>query len=461
MVKSITDNYRWLEQDDSTVLDWEKAQEALSVNYLDSLPQFTQLQKRFTQLWKHEDKSIPTKVIDGDRIFFFAKGEDDEKWIYYTQKDAQSEPEILINPNEWDPTLTLAGTYPSRDGKLLAYGVDSSGNEDPRIRILDVENKQLLPDVLLGWKQGSISWFPDNTGFYYSARPLKGDVPDGEEHYWQSSYSHILGTPANHDKKVFGHDTVKEYFHGVFITEDGKYVIYYRNKFYKNEIWFRPIDQTELIPITTGFEVDHNIAFIDDTIIITTDREAPNYQVFKTTIVNPTRENWQPLIPETLDRLEYLAPMNKALYAIYSHNAYTLIKIFDMDGNLIRELQLPTLGSADVSGRWNDRDIYLSFSSFAYPPTIFTYDSDLDSLTQYYRPPIDINYGDVIAEQIWYPSLDGTRISMFLIHRKNLGLNGQNPTLLTGYGGFMVSMNPYFSTVNLVMADAGARYSNT
>ncbi|TKJ38373.1 S9 family peptidase [candidate division LCP-89 bacterium B3_LCP] len=454
----ITDNYRWLEDaEDPQVIAWTEAQELLTHSIIDPLPQREYLVERFNELWRYDDESVPRKVIDGERIFVWTKKKDDEKWVFNTKVNEAAEMQVLLDPNTWDPTETLGGTSPSRDGKLLAYGVAHGGDENPVYRIMNVETSDLLADTLLGWKQRVTSWLPDNSGFYYSAKPLKGEVPEGEEEYWPAAYLHILGTPADEDVKVFSHDEVKEYWHSVSISEDGKYEIYYRSLFNKNEVFFKPVNSDEpLITLTEGFDAKYSVDFIEDKILIKTDLDAPMNKAFITDVDKPERANWREFLPESEnDKLEYISGIAGKVYTVYQHNAHTVVKIYDLEGNYIRDLCFPTIGVGSVSGYWSKPDIWVSFSSFTYPSTTFKYDFDCDSLVVYRKYPVEINVEDYTAEQVWYNSKDGTPVSMFLVHSKDIKKDGNNPALLYGYGGFNISLRPRFSTSYVVWLEMG------
>lgn len=455
----LIDNYQWLENgDDTKVKEWTEKQEELTRSIIDSLPQREFLIKRFNELWRYDDESVPWRVLNGERIFFSSKKKDDEKWIYNTKENENAEPVELINPNKWDAVETLHGVSSSRDGKYLAFGKARGGDENPVVSVMEVATKKVLSDSLKGWKQYVSSWMPDNSGFYYMAKPLKGEAPEGEENYWHSVYFHKLGTPANQDKKVFCHDKVKEYFHSVYVTEDGKYEVYNRSLFNKNEVYYKKLGSDDpLIPIATGFDAQYSVTFIEDKIFIKTDSEAPLNMVYVTEVDKPEKDNWRVFIPESKeDKLSYITGVAGHIYVVYQHNAYTQVKSYTLDGKYIRDLPFPTIGTSGISGYWSRDDIWVWFSSFTYPSTTFKYDFDNDSLKIYKKFPLDIDVENYTAEQIWYKSKDGTPVSMFLVHRKDIKKDGSNPVLLTGYGGFNVSRRPYFSTTYVVLLEAGA-----
>jgi prolyl oligopeptidase len=453
----IIDNYRWLENGKgSKVKEWTEVQEKFTRSILDKLPQRLWLIERLNQLQRYDDKSAPLRALNGERIFLRTKKKEDEHWVYNT-KENESAPSIeLLNPNKWGPTETLDLTSPSRDGKYLAFGKAEGGNENPVIKIIEVSTKKILPDLLKGWRQCEVSWLPDNSGFFYGANPLKGEVPEGEEDYWHSVYYHKLGTPPLEDKKVFYHEKVKEYFHCAHVTEDGKYILFYRSQFSKNEAYFKRAGSDEApTPIVTGFDASYFIDVIVNKFFIKTDLNAPMGKVYITDVDKPGKENWKEFIPETRDNLLYITGIAGRIYAVYSHNAQTRIKIYSLDGEYIRDLPLPTIGSAQIWGYWSKPEIWVNFSSFTHPSTIFKYNFDKNELELYHKPPIDIDVSNYVTEQVWYKSKDGTDVSMFLIHHKDIKRDGNNPTLLTGYGGFNIPLTPSFLTSYVVWLEAG------
>jgi prolyl oligopeptidase len=453
----LKDDYRWLENaQDSLVTTWTEAEEKLTHSLLDNLPQRTWLMERLNELWRYDDESVPHRCLIGDRIFISTKKKDDEKWVYCTMEREGASRVELLNPNKWDPTETLDGAVPSRDGQYVVYGVARGGDENSVYRVMVSSTGELLPDTLRGWKQSVSCWMPDNSGFYYSAKPLKGEVPEGEENYWHAAWYHKLGTPTDQDRKIFSHTGVKEYWHGVSITEDGRWEIYSRSLFNKNEIYYRRTGSNDtLTALATGFDAQYKPEFIGDRIFIHTDLNAPNYKVYLTDTAHPQREAWQEFIPEGKDRLDYISGIAGQLYVSYLHNAHTIVKVYDLDGTYRHDLPFPTLGSGYVSGHWSQPEVWVYFSSFIFPSTTFKYDFDRDSLSLYRKYPVEINVDQFTSEQVWYNSKDGTPVSMFLVYRQDLKKNGKNPVMLTGYGGFNISMTPSFSITRMTWLEAG------
>ncbi len=453
---AVPDPYRPLENyNDPVVQSWLQTEGTISRSILDSLPQRAGLTRRLTELRRYDDEGAPTEVLLSDRIFFKRIKKEWERWAYYMKDGPQAESKLLLDPNQWGSN-TLDLTEPSWDGQYLAYGVSEPGKEDPRITIMEVATGRLLPDSLRGRRQSGISWRPDNKGFFYTCNPLKGEVPEGEEEYWDAVYYHELGTPAAADQKVFYHDSVKEYFHYAYLSEDGQYIFFSRGVFYKNEVYFRKLDGPDaLIPITTDLDAQYSVTEVSGKLVIWTDQNAPRGKVMVADVDQPDRRHWQTLIPEAEDKLEYVSAVAGKLYAVYTHNAYTRIMIYTLEGKYLRDLGLPTLGSAGVWGYWTKPTVWVSFSSYTYPGSIFKYDVKRDELELYHRPPIGIDSSLYLTEQVWFESRDGTKISMFLVHGKGIKKDGGQPTYLTGYGGFNLSQSPYFSSSYVAWLEAG------
>jgi len=458
----IVDNYRWLEDaEDPEVIAWTEEQEKFTHSIIDRCPQKEWIVKRLNELWRYDDESVPRRVLRGERLFYWAKKKEDEKWVYMTRAQEGAEPQVVLDPNQWDETETLHGVAPSRDGKYVAFGKAQGGDENPVIRIMVTETGEILPDQLRGWKQYVNAWLPDNSGFYYACKPLEGEAPEGEHDYWHAAWFHRLGTPAEEDVKVFWHDEVKEYWHGVEVSEEGKYEFYYRSLFNAQEVFYRPTGSTEeLVPLAEGLDAEYAISLVDGKLLIHTDKDAPRKMVYITDLDKPQREHWREFIPEhPKDKLNYIAPIAGHLYASYTHNAYHLVKIFDLEGNHLRDLPFPTIGVGGVSGYWSLPEIWVHFSSFSYPATVFKYHFEKDELEVYHEFPVEVDVSDVVADQVWYESRDGTPVSMFIVHREGIELDGNNPTMLGGYGGFDVSMMPRFSTRVVLWLEAGGIYA--
>ena len=367
------------------------------------------------------------------------------------------ETRVVLDPNTWGETETLAGFNPSPDGKFIAFGKANAGDENPVIRVMNTETGEILPDTLRGWKQRGASWHHDNSGFYYSANPLPGEVAAGEEFYWNRVYFHKLGTPAEQDELVLDDPEVKEHFHFAGVSEDGRWLMMYRYAFNAQSIWIKDLTRKNAKPValTTDMQNEYLATMVEDRIFIRTNHDAPNYRVMTTTTDKPGREHWREMIPEASDKLSSISGIAGHLYLTYQHNATTKIEVRDIDGEKLHDMELPTVGTAGVSGYWSKPEVWVGFSSFAHPSTTYQYSAKDRELTLYKESPIKIDVSDIVVDQVWYPSKDGTEVSMFIVRHKDAPKDGSTPFLLTGYGGFNVSMTPRFSTGYAVWVESG------
>lgn len=453
----VADDFRWLENaEDPAVGEWTRAQVAYTRSYLDQLPQRDWLSTRFREQFFYDDSTPPAEAFEGTRSFWWEKKRDDEHWSYHTRASEDAEPVVLLNPNDWEDTRTLDVVEPSRDGKYMVFGIARGGDENPVLQIMDVETQTILPDTCRGWRQGSISWLPDNIGFYYTAHPLKGEVPDGEEHYWHSAWFHKIGTLADQDIRVYHDDSIKEAFHQVIVSEEGTSLFYYRLHQNRTEISIKRIhDEGNPIPVVSGADGFTSIQEIEGKLFFWTDVDAPMGTVWVTDVESPEREHWKPFIPETSDRLEGISLVAGKVYATYLSDVHTVIKIYNLEGEWLRDLPLPELCRAVVYGYWHRDRAKVWVSSFNRPATTYEYDFADDSMSVYHDAPIKVDSDSYAVEQVFYPSRDGTRIPMFLFGKRPIQYRQNTPTLLNGYGGFGAAMNPMFSAAYLNWVDAG------
>ncbi|MBN2857434.1 MAG: S9 family peptidase, partial [Candidatus Delongbacteria bacterium] len=337
----------------------------------------------------------------------------------------------------------------------IGYSVMKGGNESPVIKIMDIESRNLLSDEVQGWKQNITSWDVDGKGFYYMSLPLKGEVPDGEEYYWQAVYYHKLGTAKSKDKKLYYDGEVKEYWNGAGFSEDGKYHLVGKGKFYRNDVSYRKVGETEFKILSSGLDAHYGAEFFNDRIYIITDKEAPNRKVFVTDTEDCSRENWKELIPEKEFTMESIKIINGLLYVTYLKNACSLIQIYDIEGNYLKDVCLPDVGSASVWGRQKDSEVWINFYSFSHPASIYKYNFDNDELELFFKPDINFKFFDYETEQMWYESKDGTKVSMFLIMKKGSKPNRNTPCFMYAYGGFNLSITPNFRSEYAVWLESG------
>lgn len=452
----IKDNYRWLEDSkDPEVLAWDKAQNDFTESFLSKILFKEKLKYRLLGFMKIDEMDIPEKVLNGERILQYKKKADEEKWVLYTQKDENSPIEVLIDPNKWAEEETLSYYKASRDGELLCYGVAKGGDEAPVLKVMEIESRKVLEDEVKGWRQHIYDWDPDGEGFYYVALPLKGEVPEGEEYYWQSVYYHKLGTDKREDEKLYYDTEVKENWYWVYHSEDGRYLIVGKGKFYKNCIYFKKKDEDELTVLEDSFEAQFYPIFYDGKIFILTDKEAPNKKIYVTNTDNCGKENWREIIPEKEFKIEDFKIINGLLYVTYLKNAFSLIQIYDIDGNYIQNVCVTEASTAGVWGRQKDSAVWLWLSSFTIPSAIYKYDFNGNRAKQFFMPHINFKFYDYETEQVWFDSKDGTKVSMFIIKKTGSKPDKNTPCFMYAYGGFNISITPTFKSEYAVWLEAG------
>lgn len=453
----IKDQYRWMEDNkDPEVLAWDKAQNDFTDGYISKIPFRNKIRDRFLDLGKVKNIEEPRKVLNGDRIFQYIKEANEEKWVLYTQKDKNSPQEEILNPNKWDKDDTLHHYQPSRDGKYLAYGIAKGGDESPVLKVMYVESRQILKDEVKGWRQYISDWEPDGSGFYYSAHPLKGEVPEGEEYYWSTVYYHKLGTDKSEDNKLYYDSKVKENWYNCSYSEDGKYLIVNKGKFYKNCVYFKTKEDPELKTLTDDFDAQYYAEFYQDKIFIQTDKDAPNKKIYVADAEHGyKRSDWKELIPESEYVIQYFMVINGKMYIQYLKNASSIIQIYDLEGNYIKDIPLPTLGTANMWGNQKDSEVWVWFTSFCHLSSYYKYDFENDRLIQYFMPETDFRFFDYETEQVWYNSKDGTKVSMFIIKKKDTDITESTKVFMYAYGGFAITITPNFASTYAIWLEAG------
>jgi len=459
----IIDNYRWLENfKNPQVQAWVTKQNNLTREFLDNLPQRKWAIERFVYFDQFYSILMSEEIKVGERIIRQSREKGKKNWILWTKANEKAPKVELLNMDKYGPHTELWVEHPSPDGNYLPFGINDSGKENNIVRVIDVAAAKILPDTLEGWKHSFVVWLPDSSGFYYSAHPKKGDVPPGEEYSWSSVYFHKIGNSASRDKKIFYHPTDKRPIHFVELSQSKKYLFFYRGYYTSenNEIFFKGVGGGEpLKPLATGFDARYHVLEFEDKFLIQTDWQSPLFRVFITGVNKPERENWKEFIPESTDKLDERRGIGLAagyIFARYSSNASSKIKIFDKSGRYLRDIPLPYVGWASAGGKWDEPEIKVTFSSYTYPFTQFKYDFKTNKLTFHKKTyPLEVDTSNYITRQVWYRSKDGTKVSMFLLHRKGLKCSGAVPTMIHGYGGFSKSMIPYFKADFIIWLEAG------
>lgn len=457
----VNDPYRWLEDDRSAETGaWVKAQNDVTYGYLKQIPYREVIKARMEKLWNYEKISAPFK--EGNYTYYYKNNGLQNQSVLY-RKDAGGKEEIFLDPNTFskDGTTSLGGLDFSRDGSKVAYAISEGGSDWRKVIIMDAMTKEILEDTLVDVKFSGVSW-KGNEGFYYSSY----DKPKGSELSAKTDqhklYFHRLGTAQKDDKVIFGLDQKRRYVGGS-VTEDDRYlIITAANSTYGNELYIKDLT-AENSPIVTILDHFNTSSYILENegskLFIVTDWKAPNKQIMTVDASNPKPENWKPFIAETEN---VLSPSKGGGYffAHYMKDAVSLVKQYDYTGKLVREIALPGIGSAGgFGGKKEEKTLYYSFTNYITPGTIYSLDPKTGTSAVYQQPKVDFKSEDYVSQQVFYTSKDGTKIPMIITHKKGLKLDGKNPTMLYGYGGFNVSLTPSFSIANAIWMENDGIYA--
>ncbi len=463
----VADPYRWLEDPDSEeTRTWVEAQNKVTFGYLSEIPTREKIKQRLTKLWDYEKYGIPFK--EGERYFYFKNDGLQNQSVLYTLKTLDDQPKVLLDPNKLseDGTIALSGLSISEDGKLLAYSLSASGSDWQEWKVRDVETGEDLQDHLKWIKFSGASWTHDNQGFFYSRYDEPNEKTRLEDvNYYQKLYYHKLGKSQLEDILIYHRPDQKEWSFSGGVTEDGRYLIIsvWLGTDSKNLVFSKDLidPNAEVVELINQFEANYSFIDNDDSVFyFRTDLNAPRGRVIAIDTNNPAPENWQEIIPESAETLESVGILNNEFVADYLKDAHSQIKIFDLKGAFIREVELPGLGSAGgFGGKRNDTETFYSFTSFTIPGTIYRYDMVTGKSEIFRQPQVDFNPDGYETKQVFYQSKDGTRVPMFITHKKGIKLDGNNPTYLYAYGGFNASMTPGFSVSLLVWMEMGGIYA--
>ncbi len=465
---AVADPYRWLEDDartSSDVAKWVEAQNDVTFKYLETLDEREQIKERLTELWNYERFSSPYKV--GGRYFFYKNDGLQNQSVLYVMESLDGEPRVLIDPNTLsdDGTVALSGLSISEDGEYAAYGLQTAGSDWNEWRVRRVDTGEDLDDHVQWVKFSGASWMKDGSGFFYSRfdEPKEGEAFQ-QMNLNQKLYFHKLGTPQSEDVLVYKRPDQPEWGFSSGVTEDGEYlVISVWKAGPQNLLFYKPLNGYMGLPIEllNEWEAEYSYIHNDGPIFfVQTDLESPKGRVVAIDIRNPAKENWKTVIPEAEETLQGVGTVGNMLVASYLKDATTQVRMFGLDGRHIRDVEFPGLGTAGgFGGRMTDTETFYTFTSFIAPPTIYRYDTITGESSVFRRSNVDFNPDDYEAKQVFYSSKDGTRVPMFIIHKKGIKLDGSNPTLLYGYGGFSISLTPSFSVSNLAWMEMGGVYA--
>lgn len=457
----VNDPYRWLEDDRSAeTAVWVEAQNEVTFGYLQQIPFRNQLKSRMEKVWNYERISAP--FVEGKFTYFYKNNGLQNQSVLY-RKDANGAEEIFLDPNGFskDGSTSLGEVSFSKDGTKVAYAISEGGSDWRKIILMDVASKKIIEDTLVDIKFSGISW-KGNTGFYYSSyeKPVGSELSAKTDQH--KLYFHKLGTPQKSDVVIFGNDVKRRYVGGS-VSEDEKYLfISAANSTSGNELYVLELDKpnASIKTIVSNFNSDNSvIETVGPKLYIVTNFKAPNRKVVTVDIANPTPENWVDFIPETA---HVLSPSTGSGYffANYMKDAVSVIYQYDYQGKKIREIQLPGIGSVGgIGGKKEEKTLYYSFTNYITPGTIYKFDPKTGKSNVYQKPKVDFNSDLYESKQVFYKSKDGTMIPMIITHKKGIQLNGKNPTILYGYGGFNVSLTPSFSIANAIWLEQGGIYA--
>jgi len=459
----VKDPYRWLEDDLSAETEaWVKEQNSVTFGYLDNIPFREDLKNRIEKLWNYEKLSTPFK--EGAYDYFYKNDGLQNQSVIYRQKDGE-DPEVFLDPNTFseDGTTSLAGLSFTKDGSMVAYSISEGGSDWRKVIVMDTENREIVEDTLVDLKFSGVSW-KGNKGFYYSSY----DKPEGSELSAKTDqhkvYFHKLGTSQKDDELIYGGiEAEKHRYISASVTEDENYLILYpRISTSGNKMLIRDLRDPNGLLVTALDHTDSDSYVLDNrgtTLYIVTNLNAPNQKIVKVDATNPGPENWVDVIPETEN---VLSPSTGGGYIFAEYMVDAISKVFQYDyvGNLIREVELPGIGSAGgFSGKTEDKELYFNYSNYFTPNSSYKLDVSSGEYEQYWKPQIDYNPDEYESTQVFYSSKDGTKVPMIITHKKGLALNGKNPAILYGYGGFNVSRTPGFSVINAVWMEQGGVYA--
>ncbi|MBC8355592.1 MAG: S9 family peptidase [Planctomycetes bacterium] len=463
----VPDPYRWLEDSDSDeTRAWVEAENRITFGFLESIPEREPIEERLTTLWNYERFGLPRKR--GERYFYSRNDGLQNQSVLYVSKGIDGEPRVLIDPNDWaeDGTVALAGWTPSEDGRLLAYGVAAAGSDWREWKVLDTETGRELSDHLKWVKFSGVSWLKDGSGLFYSRydEPKEGEEFTGVN-YHQKLYFHKIGDDQSRDVLIYERPDEKEWGFDGHVTEDGRYLIIsvWRGTERKNQVFYKDLAKpdAEVVELLAGFAFEYDfVGNEDQTFWFNTDDNAPLRRVLAIDVNNPQRDDWRELIPEAKEVLRGVGVVGDRFLALYLKDAASKVRAFTLKGDHVRDVDLPAIGSASgFGGRRSDRETFYYFSNYTTPGTIYKYDIESGKSIVFREPKVDFDPNVFETRQVFYESKDGTRVPMFITHKRGIKLDSSNPTLLYAYGGFNISLTPGFSVSNLVWLEQGGIYA--
>ena len=468
---AVPDPYRWLEDPDAPASRrWIAAQNRLSEAYLAAIPEREPIRERLTRLWNYPKYGTPFRK--GGRYFYLKNDGLQNQAVLYTQASLSAPPTVLLDPNllAADGTVALATLAVSDDGRFLAYGITRNGSDWEEFRVRDVATARDRPDHLRWIKFSGASWTKDGAGFFYSRYPTPDANALTDVNRFQRVYYHRLGTDQAADVLVYERPDQPDWGMHTEVTDDGRYAVLHvwvgtdrRNRIYWLDLGdpSAPRVQGKVVPLLDGFDAAYGFVGNDGPMwYFLTDLEAPRKRVIAIDIEHPEPAHWRERIAQGADVLESVQLVHDTFVANAMHDAASRLRLYARDGTLLEELELPALGTVSgISGERRDAELFYAFTSFLYPTTIFRYDFPTRRTSVFQAPAIDFDASAYETKQVFYTSRDGTRVPMFLTHRRGLVRDGSTRTLLYGYGGFNVSLTPSFSLTIGVWLERGGAYA--
>ncbi|WP_395090769.1 prolyl oligopeptidase family protein [Vaginella massiliensis] len=461
--EKVADPYRWLEDDLSAETKaWIEAENKLTFSYLDAIPLRDELKKQLTDIWNYEKVGTPFK--EGNYTYYYKNDGLQQHSVLYRKKGENGKEEVFLDPNTFskDGSTSLSDVSFSKDGSLVAYSISEGGSDWRKVIVLDAETKKQVGETLVDVKFSGIAW-RGNEGFYYSSY----DKPKGSELSEKTDqhkvYFHTLNTPQKNDELIFGGEKTPRRYIGAYLTEDERFlVITAANTTTGNELYVQDLNakDKQFIQLAKGF--DQNASVVDnqgDVLFVQTNYKAPNNRLIKTLYTNTNKDQWQDVIAET-DHVLNVSTAGKYFFAHYLKDAVTQIQQLDKAGKKIRDIQLPGLGSAGgFGGKKDETEVYYTFSNYITPSSSYKFDLETGKSELYIKPAIKFNPEEYESQQVFYTSKDGTKVPMIITYKKGLKLDGKNPTILYGYGGFNISLTPSFSVTTATWIKNGGVYA--
>jgi len=440
--REIKDPFRWLEDMESEeVRKWIEDQNALTISLLSSLPWRKEIEGELTEIYQSKVVLLPR--ICKKRYFFFTR-EGKQRHAVLNMSEGEFNLEkarMVLDPNTFsdDGTVALDWHYPSLDGRYIAYGKSEKGSERSVLHILDVDSGEHLPEIIPNTQWCTVAWLEDNSGFYYTWN-------SGNEKYIPLVRFHELGSDPKGDPIIFGGDLPEGIWPSVYSSSEGRHLFMAVSEgWIRNDLYVKDLRKDgEFVPIAVGKDGKFFADVMGNSLIIQTNYKAPRYRIVKTDLDDPREENWDEIVPEGKGVIKRFQIVGKKLVVSLKENTYYRLLVYSLEGELLYEIELPSFGRVDFTGRWDEDEMFYMFSSFVHPPALFRYDLSKRKQEKVFQQDLKVNPSEYDVKLIFYKSRDGTKVPMYVVHKKDIKLDGNNPTILSGYGGFAIGREPAF-----------------